>query len=643
LEILENAVNFAGQPNKKLTIFVFERSTWIQKWHDRYLSDASKRAEQTDGYLNQPSSKTSWTTFKPLEKRGILAESVTRNVLPESQFLEKDLNDIPISIKRGREKIACRVGGIVFYPVIGKLRIFTRCVYFRYENTNSDAKWDNPEPTHPDLFLAMPLDFRGCLVTGEIFTSLTPSGVGWIVYPGDRTQVGYWLANEIHPTVRFQEFRTLKVDPLPPIPDPDDSIVSILRRKIRMAQESRLLLLDQSKYVGKTLSEIPLKIPEDKELLVGKCRFWSSSVNFVCTRVKTLKLLDDPPDELPLSRSGWINFALRVDDAGFPFTNILWCWGSLNTPATWVEYSGDSQRVLNLIARKIHESVKVGEIRAPRPWVWKPFEEPIDSYKSQLTMKCAKARQMGIIQLATEKYAQKQLNEIQLELMTPDGYCSCKVGKLMFSPVSKGEFVVVRGEDLCSAFESLWFGFKLVRNCLDTKTIYRSTNNGWQPYAPGNTAYHTTILGLIRSAIYGEATPVISQQECTEMNEAYRVSSALPSTWLSGGVLHTPAEQLQMILESEMPTERKVVQLEKFLCGSLYPIDWDMLTQLFKHPLLADKTAWIQEAKKQTFSGVVGIDPEYETKMLEDPEIQEFAQSPEIAEIRVQRSNEMVE
>jgi hypothetical protein len=634
LEVQENAVDFAGRPNKKFTLFVCDQSTWVKKWQDRYQAHAAKRAERTDDYLNKPPSTTHWTLFKPLEKYPVLAESVTRNIARDSDFLDKDLNEIQLIINRGRDKIACRVGGVVFYPIIGKLRGFTRCVYFRYENLASEAQCDTPNTS---LFLAMPLDLRGCLLTGEVFSSFTPAGIGWVVYPGDKALVGHWLAQEIHPSVRFTDVRGLNIRPLPAVADPMDSPISLLREKTQTARQAHLVSLDQSKYLNKVLNEIPLMIPKNKVLLVGKCRFWAPIPNFVCTRIKTVKLLDEPPDEIPLSYSGSVALALRTDDAGLPFTNAIWAWGPICRSNTWGEYSGDRRRILLLIARKIHPSVKISEIRSPQPWAWTPLPEPSDSYKCHLARKCEKARKVGWIQLAKEKYAKKHLHEIQLELTTPEGSCSCKVGNLVFYPISNGQYVIVRGENLFPQFESLWFGFKLARNFMDTKTIYGSTDNGWKPYAPGNAAHHSAILRLIQHAIVHTAAPAISQEEWTEMAAAYPINSDFSARWAAahnGIPLHSPTEQLQSLLELLIPLEKKITRIRTFFDGSLYPVDWDTLTPLLKHPLLADKKEWIIEAKKKTFVAVAGTDPAYEAQMLRDPEIERYSHSPEFAEAR---------
>jgi hypothetical protein len=100
-------------------------------------------------------------------------------MVDQKQIIDKDLNERPICIVRDRDRIACRVCGVDFYPVIGKLLEFTRYVCFNDQNRESDAKRDNPDTTLPHLLRAMPLDNQSHLVTAEIVTSSKPAGIGW--------------------------------------------------------------------------------------------------------------------------------------------------------------------------------------------------------------------------------------------------------------------------------------------------------------------------------------------------------------------------------------------------------------------------------------------------------------------------------
>jgi hypothetical protein len=359
---------------------VCERPDWHPKWKQRYDSAAAKRAEREDDYLLKPCSCTIFHLFKPLEER-VFPE--TAHVVDEKVYVGQSIENIPIVTKRDRIPIACRVGGVTFYPVVGKLSIFAEAVYFRYNTLGSEN--DRPGSPLANVFLAIPLDRRHRLITGEIFTGDTPTGIGWIRFVGDRRIVISELADAIHPSVTTAEIREYKPPPLPMQPDLPDSTFALLQHKRKTSLEAnRTVDLPPESYQGKNINAIQFPTGTVR---VGKLTFYRASVPGRPRGVMTLyhRPMEDD-DEVPITGySFWVVIPVGADNlllTGELFSSEN-AGGYLPT-----RYPGDPIPILRWICEQIDSTVVFTELRVhnlvPKP----PIPDPSDSYAAVLRSKC---------------------------------------------------------------------------------------------------------------------------------------------------------------------------------------------------------------------------------------------------------------
>jgi hypothetical protein len=107
--------------------------------------------------------------------------------------------------------------------------------------------------------LAIVVDNKFKLVSNEIFTSLTLSGIDWIKFTENKETVLKWLSSQIHPSVKFSSLRKLILNPPSPISEnPDSYFVRLVEKCKKALNDIPMNILDESFYKGKELNQILL-------------------------------------------------------------------------------------------------------------------------------------------------------------------------------------------------------------------------------------------------------------------------------------------------------------------------------------------------------------------------------------------------
>jgi hypothetical protein len=826
--VKEHPTDFAGRPCEQFSLFAVISERWDPRFKERYDADAARRATRQDGYLAKPSSSTQFTDPEPLPARERPNEVHVRIVLPEDAFVGKDLNEIVIKTLRARDVLSCRVGGAIFYRMMfaplkdnkaepGRrscLCGFSRAVYFRYDNDDSESIYDNPEMLHDALFLAIPLNKGNQMVTSRVFTSNTVSGIGWLPYQGDPMMVARWLAQRIHSSVTVSTLREVKLVPAPPIDDPpnsyfaqlknayekalrsekvmvlppeaytgknineiiiptsefqaggvvfymaylwrfgwavqakytrvpastedevpvcrlstwfafpvtdkhqlltgelfastlgstfgrwledrlpivrwfaehihpsvtvtefalqplpmpwpspsdkNDAYAVVLRKRVQAARAARqVTVLNPKFYKGKELSAIPMQVQEGKGLQVGGCSFWALFDKGTKHQIGVYTRLEAEQDceagEIAITRTLGDWYAFQTDASGFMYTDPIFL---SSLPFNWREYAGDRQQILVRMAAAIDPSVTVTKVRKWDVKLPPRLPEDPNSYATQLRERARQLQSHALIVLQPAKYEGKRLREIRLEMVKGTVFFGCKVGKLVFYPVSQGKYAAVRGNDLFPPFYDMWFAFKLKRSVPDCASVYYPSDEGWQVYAPGNQQFLDNIIALVMHAI-APSNPIPELCDYAEdrdasgtvwiaMLNAYQEKSAarnffaqatpLPLVFGDRGALaHGVEWQFEHLLKSKMPEPAKLRKLESFLAGGLYPVSWERLEKLLSSPALGSQgQKWGSRAKKETYLSALRFgDEQYAAQMLTDPLIKAIEYSAEAEAARRQ-------
>jgi hypothetical protein len=501
--VKERPVDFAGRPCKQFTLFAVISERWDPRFKERYNADAARRANRQDGYLLKPSSATEFTDPSPLVVKPLLNEVDVRIVLPEDAFVGKDLNKIVIKTLRRGEVLSCRVGGAIFYRMIfaqskNGLWGFSRVVYFRYDNDDSESVEDNPETLQDVMFLAIPLDKRNQMVTSRVFTSNTPSGVGWIPYRGDPMIVAQWLAQRIHSSVTVSTLREIKLVPAPPLADPPDSFSSQLKKTRKKAIASgKVAVLPREAYAEKDINEI---IIPTHNFQAGKVLFYMTSLPR-CVRAVMAECTFGPvqtEDETPVCRSStW--FAFPVTEKDQLLTGELFTSGRGHSFTRCWE---DPLPIVRWFAGHIHHSVKVTELAFQSPQKVRPSPpEKDDSYVVVLAKRIEAARAARQVTVLDAKfYKGRELVGIPMQVQEGKvlqvGGCSFWAALDQRTKHPIGVYTRIEAEQKGPEASDTaitrdlgnWYGFRTdARGFLYTDTIYVPTMTaiGWVAYAGG--------------------------------------------------------------------------------------------------------------------------------------------------------------
>jgi hypothetical protein len=322
-----------------------------------------------------------------------------------------------------------------------------------------------------------------------------------------------------------------------------------------------------------------------------------------------------------------------------------------------MDYPGDLHRLFAHLAAAIHPSVTVKKVRKWEVEPLPPLPDDPDSYYSRLTKRAQQQRSDGLIVLPPAKYQGKRLREINLEMVKDTCFFGCKVGNLVFYPVSQGKYAAVRGDDLFPSFFRMWFAFKSQNSHPDCASVYYPADDGWQVYAPGNKQILEAIIALVMHAI-APSNPMPSLGECIEADDgslslcdamlsAYQEKSAArdffslairapPQIDGTRAFAHGIEWQLERLLQLKLPQSKKLQVLERFLSGGLYPAPWEKLEELLSSPVLGRHgREWGIRAKKETYLAALRFgDEQYAGQLLKDPLIKAIEQSPEAEEAR---------
>jgi hypothetical protein len=593
--------------------------------------------------VNDPPDSFKAQLIKAREK-ALAASKVA--ALPHDAYKGKNINEIIIPTRN------FRAGKVVFYMASlprGVRSVIAECTRVPTQND------DEVPVCRSSAWFAFPVSETNQLLTGELFSSRL--GHCLTRFLEDPLPIVRWFARHIHHSVKVTELAFQPPPrPRPSLPDRDDSYIVVRAKRAEVARAARqVIVLNPKFFKGKELYEIPMQVQEGHVLQVGGCSFWAAFDQRtkhpigVYTRLAT-EHEGAEASETAITRDigNWYRF--RTDTRGFMYTDVIFV--PTLTATGWTELAGDRQRTLMRIAAAIDPSVTVKKVRKWDVKPLPPLPEDPDSYYLQLKKRTAQRRSDALIVLQPAKYEGKRLQEIKLEMVKGTDFFGCQVGNLVFYPISQGKYVAVRGDDLFPPFFAMWFAFKLQNSVPDCTSVYYPSDEGWQVYAPGNRQFLNHIIALVMHAIapshpmpalgdYAEAQDTSGTVWAAMLN-AYQEKSAardffaLATRWpaMFGDTLalaHGVEWQLERLLNSKLPEQAKLRELEHFLSGGLYPVAWERFEKLLSSSTLGGhRREWGIIAKKETYLAALRFgDEQYATQMLKDPIIKSIEHSVE--------------